>query len=198
MKVVVNGKQIDVGDALRTYVIDQLQTNLAKYFDDKRLEANVTFSRQAHLFRADCAVHAGSEIYLQSHGEANDIYAAFAAAGDRLEKRLRRYKRRLRDHHKRRLESEAAQWRAATMVLEPDVADEEPEYHVDGWQPIVVAETTMEILQLSVGEAVMRMDLAEAAVFMFRNSSNGQFNVIFRRQDGNIGWVDPANIKTGS
>lgn len=194
MKVVVNGKQIDVGDALRTYVIDQLQNNLGKYFDDKRMEASVTFSRQAHLFRADCTVHAGSEIYLQSHGEAADIYPAFDGACDRIEKRLRRYKRRLTDHHKRRLESEAANWRAAAYVLAPeDVEEEEHEHHAEGWQPIVVAETTMDIPELSVGEAVMRMDLAEAPVLMFRNRSNGQFNVVFRRQDGNIGWVDPAN-----
>lgn len=200
MKVVVNGKQIDVGDALRTYVIDQFQANLSKYFDDKRLDVSVTFSRNAHLFRADCTVHAGSEIYLQSHGEAPEIYAAFDSAGDRLEKRLRRYKRRLKDHHKRRLHSEAADWRAASYVLAPDNEvedDHQPEIE-GGWQPMVVAETTLDIPELSVGEAVMRMDLAESPLFMFRNSSNGQFNVVFRRQDGNIGWVDPANNRAGS
>lgn len=198
MKVVVNGKQIDVGDALRTYVIDQLQTNLRKYFDDKRMEATVTFSRHGYLFHADCSVHAGSEIYLQSHGEANEIYAAFDSAAERLEKRLRRYKRRLKDHHKRRLESEAANWRAASYVLAPEQAEEEQEQDVDGWQPVVVAETTLDIPELSVGEAVMRLDLAESVILMFRNRSNGQFNVVFRRQDGNIGWVDPANSRTGS
>lgn len=205
MKVVVNGKQIDIGDALRTHVITHLENNLSKYFDDKRLEANVTFSRNAHLFRADCTVHAGTEIYLQSSGEAAEIYAAFDAAGERIEKRLRRYKRRLKDHHKRRRESEAENWRAASYVLASnDVGEDEPEQHQngnghdDGWQPLIVAETTLEIPELSVGEAVMRMDLAEKDLMMFRNRRNGEFNVIFRRNDGNIGWVDPAHSRTGS
>ncbi len=199
MKVVVTGKQIDVGDALRSHVSDRLTSSLGKYFNGSKLEAAVTFSRDGHLLRADCNVHAGHDMHLQSHGDAPDIYAAFDSAADRIEKRLRRYKRRVQDHHKRRLESAAMDWNAASYVLAANDTEEEQEHEVaDGWQPLIVAETTTAIPELSVGEAVMRMDLGDAPAIMFRNRANGQFNVVFRRKDGNIGWIDPANSKTGT
>lgn len=200
MKVVVTGKQIDVGDALRSHVADRLRLGLGKYFNDGRLDTSVTFSRQGTMHRADCSVHLASEIYLQSHAEAADIYAAFDGAADRMEKQLRRYKRRLTNHHKRRLESQAAAWRAASYVLSSDEAEDADE-HVelaDDWQPVIIAETTLDIQELSVGEAVMRMDLADAPVLLFHNPANGHLNVVYRRRDGNVGWLDPATKKTGS
>jgi ribosomal subunit interface protein len=199
MKIVVTGKQIDVGEALRTHISDRLNAGLSKYFDDEKLGVTVTVTREGAMFRADCTLHAGHDVYLQSRGEAADVYLAFDAAADRMEKRLRRFKRRLRDHHKARVNSETEAWRAASYVLAPHPEDDESEEgEVNGWQPMIVAETTMDIPELTVGEAVMRLDLADLPAMMFRNRMNGHFNVVFRRDDGNIGWIDPANRQTGS
>ena len=200
MKTVVTGKQIDVGDALRTHVEERLRSGLSKYFDDDKLQATVTFSREGSMFRADCRIHAGHDTYLQSHCDAPDIYAAFEATAERIEKRLRRFKRRLTNHHKRAARAEVQPWKAASYVLAPSAEEESGEeivHEADG-QPVIVAETVMDIPELSVGEAVMRMDLAETPAMVFRNRNSGQFNVVYRRGDGNVGWVDPANGNTGT
>lgn len=203
MKITVNGKQLDVGDALRTHIEDRLRPGLGKYFNDGKLDATVTLSREGPLFRADCTVHAGHDTYLNSQGDAADIYAAFDIAADKVEKQLRRFKRYLVTQHRRRQESNAEAWQAAAYVLAPqpdeDVDDADGEAYVaDDAPPVIVAETTMEIPELSVGEAVIRMDMADAPVIVFRNSKNGQFNVVYRRRDGHVGWVDPAHRPTGS
>lgn len=196
MQITVTGKNIDVGDALRTHVEERLSQGLTKYFNDTH-EASVTLTKEKYFFSADCTVHAGHDLYLQSHGEAGDIYAAFDAAADKLEKRLRRYKRRLTDHHKKRLERETEDWRAAAYVLAGPVEDEPEDTMENGDQPVIIAETTLNIPELTVADAVMRMDLSEQAAFMFRNSAHGRVNVVYRRTDGNIGWVDPATDKIG-
>lgn len=197
MKITVTGKNIDVGDALRTHIEGRLGEGLVKFFNDTH-EAGVILTKEKYFFTADCTVHAGHDLYLQSHGEAEDVYAAFDAAADKLEKRLRRYKRRLSDHHKQRLEREQQEWRAAAYVL-AGPAEEQDEIEAEGEngvEPVIIAETTLNIPELTVGEAVMRMDLADQPAFMFRNSAHGGVNVVYRRTDGNIGWVDPANAKT--
>ncbi len=190
MQVSVSGKQIDVGDALRGHVEDRLATSVNKYFD-RAIEAQVVFSRQSHLHRADISVHAGAGILLQSHAELDDIYASFDRAADRIEKQLRRYKRRLRNHHNAREEAERAAHPAQAYVLaaEPEEAAQEPETLA----PVIIAETTTEIATLTVGEAVMRMDLADLSAMMFRNDAHGRLNVVYRRGDGNIGWIDPSD-----
>lgn len=203
MKITVNGKQLDVGDALRTHIEDRLRPGLGKYFSDGKLEATVTLSREGPLYRADCTVHAGHDTYLNSQCDASDIYAAFDAAADKVEKQLRRFKRYLISQHRRRQESPAEAWQAAAYVLAPQDDEGEDEqndegYDAEGTQPVIVAETTMEIPELSVGEAVIRMDLIDAPVVVFRNSKNGQFNVVYRRRDGHVGWVDPALRPAGS
>ncbi|RMF12166.1 MAG: ribosome-associated translation inhibitor RaiA [Alphaproteobacteria bacterium] len=197
MQITVTGKNIDVGDALRTHIENRLGQGLVKFFNDTH-EATVTLTKERYLFRADCTVHAGHDLYLQSHGEADDIYAAFDAAADKLEKRLRRYKRRLTDHHKKRVERAEEEWRVAAYVIAGDAQeDDDLEAHGEGGdEPIIIAETTTAIPEMTVGEAVMRMDLAEQPAFMFRNSAHGGVNVVYRRPDGNIGWVDPENVKT--
>lgn len=186
MKIVVTGKQLDVGDALRQHVEDSLNNAARKYFSQS-IDAHVTFSRQAHLFRADCSVHAGHGLMLQSQAEALDIYAAFDAAAERLEKRLRRYKRRLTNHHKNKPDHGKPLEAASYVLAAEDEAKEEPEH----LQPIVIAEMTTEIPVVTVGEAVMRMDLSEMTMLMFQNSAHGGLNVVYRRSDGNIGWIDP-------
>lgn len=192
MEIQVNGKQIDVGDALTTHITDRLADGVSKYFDSA-VDGHVTLSREAHLVRVDCGVHVGHGIRLQSHGEASDPYAAFDQALERIEKRLRRYKRRLKDHHQRLKAGEKAELemiRAASYVLAGEDEEAAPEPAED--QPIIIAEAMTDIPIATVGEAVMRMDLADAPVMMFRNAGHGGLNVVYRRPDGNVGWIDPA------
>jgi len=188
MQLSVKGKQLDVGDALRTHVDESLSRILDKYFGDA-LEVAVTLSREAHLYRAVISAHVGRGIQMEAQGEANEPYPAFDAAADRMSKRLRRYKRRLRDHNSKA--AEAAPLPAQQYILAGEGPEEsEDESNADG-QPAVVAEMTTEIPTLTVSEAVMRMDLANLPAMMFRNSAHGGLNMIYQRGDGNIGWIDP-------
>lgn len=190
MQVSVSGKHIDVGDALRGHVEDRLTSGVAKYFD-RALEAQVQFSKARHMYRSGISVHAQRGVSVQAHAEADDIYAAFDSAADRIEKRLRRYKRRLNDHHARRAAAEDAELvaRQAVFAREGEEAPE-PEHAED--TPVTVAETTTAIHTLTVAEAVMRLELGELPVLMFRHSASGRLNVVYQREDGNIGWLDPA------
>ena len=189
MQLSVKGKQLDVGDALRTHISDAMSRILDKYFGDA-MEVAVTLSRDAHLYRAVVSAHVGRGIQLEAQGEANEPYPAFDAAADRLSKRLRRYKRRLRDHNNK--PAEGAPLPAQQYILAGEGPDDsaEEESNADG-QPAVVAEMTTEIPTLTVSEAVMRMDLGDLGAMMFRNPAHGGLNMIYRRSDGNIGWVDP-------
>ncbi|MFC7049235.1 ribosome hibernation-promoting factor, HPF/YfiA family [Emcibacter nanhaiensis] len=186
MRIVVTGKQIDIGDSLRSHVENSLDGSVNKYFDHP-IEGSVTFSKDAHLFRADCQVHLGHGVDLQTHGEETDIYAAFDSAADRMEKRLRRYKRRLSNHHNQRVNGQSV-IPAQYNVL---AAEEEGEEELEDAQPAIVAETETYIPEVSVSEAVMRLDLGNLQTLMFRNSGHGRMNVVYRRADGNIGWIDP-------
>ncbi len=187
MEVLVHGKQMDVGDALRGHVESNLKSHVAKYFG-RAINAHATFSRAAHDFRADIAVHPRRGLVVQGSAEAGDAYAAFDVALARIDKQLRRYKRRLNDRHKEAGESEILQ--AQQFVIAPDNA--ETEVPAEEAPPIIVAEMPHDIATLTVSEAVMRLDLADAPVIMFRSRANGAFNVVYRRSDGNIGWIDPS------
>ena len=186
MQVQVSGKQIDIGEALRTHVNDRLTDAVSKYFD-RPFDADVTLSKEGHGFRADCNVHLSSGIKLKATGEAADIYASFDGAADRLEKQVRRYKRRLKDHHKSREERPISIVAAQSYVIQSYSEDDEP----DTLQPVIIAETTEAIPEFTVGEAVMQMDLAHQDYLLFRNSGHGGLNVVHRRADGNVGWIDP-------
>ncbi len=189
MQLTVRGKQIDVGDALRTHVADVLGSTTAKYFS-QAIEATVVFSREAHLIRADVAVHAGRNILLQSNAEAPDAYGAFEQAADKMAKRLRRYKRRLRDHHRDGTGQPVLPAQSYVLEAEPDTPiDEERD---EPAQPIVIADVATTVETMSVGQAVMRLDLGDLPALMFRNGAHGQLNMVYRRRDGNIGWIDPA------
>ncbi len=192
MQLSVKGKQLDIGSALRVHVETSLERILGKYFGDA-IEARVTLSREARRYRASVSAHVGRNILLEAQGEAAEPYPAFDAAADRLSKRLRRHKRRLRNHHKETpAEYESVQ--AQQYILagpepgEDSLAQTEAETED---QPVVVAEMAAEIPSLTVSEAVMRMDLADLPAMMFRNSAHGGLNMIYRRDDGNIGWLDP-------
>ncbi len=193
MQITVSGKQVDLSEALRVRVSDQLDTIAGKYFDHA-LEASVTFSRARSFFTCDINVHAGRGLTVRGEGEAADANAAFDDAAEHIAKRLRRYRRRVNDHSRDNAAREVPQ-AARTYVLRQE--DEEAPAGADGVAPpatyaTVVAETPTEILTLSVSDAVMRMDLADQAVLMFRNSTNGELNVVYRRSDGHVGWIDPA------
>ncbi|HUN49075.1 MAG TPA: ribosome-associated translation inhibitor RaiA [Stellaceae bacterium] len=188
MHITVAGKQIDVGDALRLHAEAALGDIADKYFGNA-IEAHVVFSREAHLIRCDLQVHVGRGILVRSEGEAGDAYLAFDGAAERIGKRLRRYKRRLRDHG-RTDERARKDGPGRTYVLQAEDADAES---ADGEsQPVVIAEMDTPIPQLSVSEAVMRLDLADLPTLLFHNSARGTLNVVYRRRDGNIGWIDPG------
>lgn len=195
MQLSVNGKQIDIGDSLRQHIDQSLSTIFSKYFGDA-IEASVTLSREGHMYRAQLFAHVGRGIEVTARGEADRPYAAFDGAADRLSKRLRRYKRRLRDHHKENggaLEATAA--RQYVLAAE-DTGDSEAPERADG-EPAVIAEMQAEIPTLTVSEAVMRLDLAELTAMLFRNRAHGGLNMIYRRPDGNVGWVDPQGNPRG-
>ena len=188
MQLSVKGKQLDVGDAWRRHVEENLPAVVGKYFDSAQ-DAQVTLSRQGSTFRVDITVHVGKRIMVQSHGATGDAYSAFDEAGDHIGKRLRRYKRRLRDHHRERAE-ETESLPAQQYVLAGEVIESGPESEeTEG--PVVIAEMETGIETLSVGEAVMRMDLANLPAMMFRNRAHGGLNMVYHRGDGHIGWVDP-------
>jgi len=193
MKLSISGKQIDIGEALQEHVRQALESTVAKYFDHA-LDGSVQFSREAFLLRCDIQVHARRGIFMQAEATAEDAYLCFDRALERIGKRLRRYKRRLRDHNA----AQASE--IESVAVQQFVLRGEPEDHAEGHQepeklePIVIAEMQTPLHTLTVGEAVMRLDLTGDSAMMFRNSAHGGLNMVYRRADGNIGWVDPRNL----
>lgn len=187
MQLSVNGKQIDIGDALRGHIEDSLLPIVTKYFENPT-DAHVSLTREGKGFKADITVHVGKGIMIQGHASSEDAYAAYDTAAVHVAKRLRRYKRRLRDHHRDRDES-AAHMLAQQYVLEPHSESNDQTSVED--QPLIVAEMETKIETLSVGEAVMRMDLSGQPALMFHNRKHGRINMVYLRNDGNIGWIDP-------
>lgn len=187
MRYTISGKHIDVGDALSTHVETELGETITKY-SQRPTDAAVTFSRDAHQFLCDAIVHLSTGLTVQARGAATEVYAAFEACREKMDKQLRRYKRRLKDHHKDR--SEPVEFGQAGMyVLAAD--EEEWESHDSGLQPIIIAEMEARVPTLSVGDAVMQMELAGSPLLVFRNEKHGGVNVVHRREDGNVGWIDP-------
>ncbi|MEZ5995479.1 MAG: ribosome-associated translation inhibitor RaiA [Hyphomonadaceae bacterium] len=201
MRIQVAGRQMDVGEALRNRIENELSSGIGKYFN-RATDAVVTVAKNGGGVgvEVDCTVHLPSGISLQSEGHGGDAHSAFGDAMDKLEKRVRRYKRRLRNHHagvKSPLPAEAA----SAYVLAPlqeeseasadTVADAEP-------GPLVIAETTAPVRTMTVSTAVMQLDLVNNPALMFRNAANGALNVVYRRPDGNIGWIDPGRAKVAS
>lgn len=188
MQLSVHGKQIDIGDALRGHIEENLPTIVTKYFENPT-DAHVTLTREGKGFRADISVHVGKGIIVQSHASSEDAYAAFDTAAVHVAKRLRRYKRRLRDHHRGR-DAAAKSVEFQQFVLEtPLEAAEEPSTEA---QPLIVAEMATKVERLTVSEAVMRMDLSGQPALLFHNNANGAINLVYLRSDGNIGWIDTA------
>jgi len=191
MRYQISGKQIDVGEALRTHVKNELGAVVGKYAE-RPTDANIIFSRDASEFVCEATVHLSTGLTASAKAHAHEIYTAFDKCADKLEKQLRRYKRRLKDHHRERAQPVELSG-ASSYILAGSENSEESE--PETLQPIIIAEMETKIPSLSVGEAVMQMELAGAPVLVFRNEGHSGVNVVYRRDDGNIGWVDPSNAK---
>ena len=187
MQYQISGKQIDIGSALQTHVKEEMGDVVAKYAE-RPTDANVIFSKSAHEFVCEATVHLSTGLTAQAKAHATEIYAAFDSCNAKMEKQLRRYKRRLKDHHKDRVQPVELSG-ASSYILASDAGDAESE--PESLQPMIVAEMETNIPSLSVGEAVMQMELAGAPVLVFRNEGKNGLNVVYRRDDGNIGWIDP-------
>lgn len=186
MHVQITGKNVDVGDALKSHIKARLDQDVAKYFDDDA-NSHVTLAKEGSEFRADCSLVLSSGISLQSHGQSADAYAAFDIAAEKLEKRLRRYTRRLKNHRKQRPTPIESHDLPIFLVSSED--DNENDAANDN--PLIIAEASMEIQNLTVREAVMKMDISDIPFVIFRNGKKQGLNIVYRREDGNIGWVDP-------
>jgi len=192
MRVQVAGRQMDVGEALRSRIEDELSSGVGKYFN-RATDAVVTVAKNGGGIgvEVDCTVHLSSGISLQAAGHAGDAHGAFSDALGKLEKRVRRYKRRLRNHHadnKSPLPAEDA----TAYVLAPLEGDSEDDAAPNGPDtPLVIAESTVPVRTMAVAMAVLQLDLSDAPVLMFRNAASGALNVVYRRGDGNVGWIDP-------
>lgn len=186
MTLRVSGKNMDVGDTLRGKAQDHVDAVVAKYFDGG-YDGHLTLAPDGAGFRADCVVHLDSGATLQASAQANDATAAYEVMALNIEKRLRRYNRKLKSH--RRGPNGTSDFTAQYTVLgASDALDELDE----DYAPPVIAETTKNLRAMSVEEAVMELDLSSAQVVMFRHAGHGGLNVVYRRSDGNIGWIDPA------
>lgn len=191
MDIQVTGKNMDLGDALQSHVAGRLTDGVTKYFD-RGADAAVTFAKERHLIECEITAHLASGVLLAAHGDGGDAYGAFDTALEKLEKRVRRYKRRLKNHHangKPALPAEAAAYYTLAPLLDEN---DDTEASEDDQTPVVVAESQTPLLEMTVGAAVMQLDLAESPAIVFKNAAHGRLNVVYRRRDGHIGWIDPA------
>lgn len=186
MNISVKGKGIDVGDALRQHIESSLGDAVDKYFQNA-IDSSVVVSKQGHAFHVEISAHPNRGLLVHGKGENSDAHAAVDTAVERIAKQVRRYHRRITNHHKGKGTSDILPAQHYVMQAEPE-HDELPEE----LQPTIIAEMQAEIPSLSVGNAVMKMDLADQPVQVFRDTKSGRLNVVYRRKDGNIGWIDPT------
>jgi ribosomal subunit interface protein len=183
----ISGKNIDLGEALRGRVSDRIVEAMGKYFDGG-YSGHVTLAKDGFGFRTECAIHLDSKITLHAEGMAPDAYASADQAALRIEKRLRRYHRRLKDHRPERLDERAAVDAASYVIAAPE-PDNDAE--IDDFTPVIIAESTTRLKQLSVSDAVTELDMTGAPVIVFRHAAHGGINIVYRRADGHFGWIDP-------
>tara|TARA_R110002096_G_scaffold113077_6_gene246012 strand:- start:11205 stop:11783 length:579 start_codon:yes stop_codon:yes gene_type:complete len=192
MRYQISGKHIDVGESLQTHVQTEVSEILGKYAE-RPTDALIIFSKDAHEYVCETAVHLSTGMTVNSKARAHDIYASFDKSAERIEKQLRRYKRRLKDHASHR-KTPIETFGASSYILAPET-DDDTVAESETLTPIIIAEMETKIKALSVGEAVLQMELADEAVLVFKNESHDGLNVVYRRKDGNIGWIDPSNMK---
>jgi ribosomal subunit interface protein len=202
MTLRISGKSISVGEALRGRVSERTDEVLRKYFDGN-YSGHITLSKDGFGFRTDCSLHLDSGITLEADSNAADAYASADQALLMIEKRLRRYKSRLKDRSARKAYAASA----ALAEMEAPAALDAPSYVIEApsegddetaYSPVIIAEATTALKRLSVSEAVMELDLTGAACIVFQHGSSGRVNIIYRRTDGNVGWVDPPVVNSGS
>ena len=195
MQVQVTGKHVDVGDALRARVADEITNSIGKYFD-RGGGADVVVTREGNAFKVDCAVTLASGVQLTTHGIGGDAHMAFDSAMQKMDARIRRYTKRLKDHH---LKAQARQAETAAYFVLQAFEEEEEDDHAHGFpEPVVIAETEKPVRTMTVAMAVMELDVAESQTIVFRNAAHGGLSVVYRRSDGNIGWIDPERSKGGA
>lgn len=217
MKPVIEGKHVDIGDALREHVSDKIDELTQKYFNHAT-NASVTFSKEGHghgSFKVHISILVGKNIVINTEAEAMDPYGSFDMAAEKAAKRLRRYKKKLRDHHDRTLKTPEAEiikardyilasYKDSEEALEqdntnlPSNTDDLNEDVPQGDDPVIVAEMTTSIETMSVSEAVMRMDLSGQSALLFRNAAHDELNMVYKRSDGNVGWIDPSTKESSS
>ncbi len=190
MTLRISGKHMDVGDAFRIRINDRIGESIGKYFD-RGFSGHVTIIKAGSRYTADCMIRLDSGASLQATGEAQEPTLAFETAADRLETRLRRYKRRLKSHSTGVSNGEAVDMAYAVMA---PLADDDEEIAED-FAPAIVAESTVALKTMSVASAVIELDTGDTPVFVFRNAGNEHLNIVYRRPDGNIGWIDPSTAK---
>jgi len=187
MSLRVSGKNLDIGESLRNFASDRVDQIVRKYFDGG-YSGHVTIEREGAGFHSDCMIHLDTGMVLRTDGRAQDAQPSFEAAAGRIETRLRRYKRRLKGHHGQQEKHQTLP--AQSYVIEAPGEDDEiePDYN-----PVIIAEETTHLPSMSVADAVVEMDLSDTAAIVFRNAGNGSVNIVYRRHDGNIGWIDPTS-----
>ncbi|MBA4350899.1 MAG: ribosomal subunit interface protein [Rhodobacter sp.] len=192
MRYQISGRQIDIGEALQTHVKAELGEVVEKYAQ-RPTDAVVIFSRAAHEHVCEATIHLSTGLTAQAKGHAHEIYAAFESCREKMDKQLRRYKRRLRNHHSAR--TAPVEFAGGSSYILAPTEEPEDDDHSDLAQPIVIAEMETKIPSITVGEAVMQLELGGQKMLVFRNEGHGGVNVVYRRDDGNIGWIDPRNAK---
>jgi ribosomal subunit interface protein len=191
MRYQISGKQFDVGESLTSHVKSAIG-EVAGKFAERPTEAHITFSKDAHEFRCESTIHLSTGLTVAAEGRSTEIYDSFEKCTEKVEKQLRRYKRRLKDHHKERATPVEVMGASSYILASEDAENaNEPE----SLQPVIIAEMETKIQSLSVGEAVMQMELTDEPILVFRNEGHKRFNVVYKRKDGNIGWIDSNNLE---
>jgi ribosomal subunit interface protein len=189
MDIRVSGHQVDTGSALQEHASDRLETIVDKHFS-RALSSTVTFGKApASGFAADIVLHVNHGLILKSHGQAQDAHLAFDQAAEKIEKQLRRYKRRLKDRHEQAAHAAKEEEAAYTIFASEEAASEE---EVGEESPPIIAETRIDVPEVSVSDAVMLLDLRHTNALFFKNAGTGRHNMVYRREDGSIGWVEPS------
>ena len=189
MTIQVTGKNVDAGDAYKTYILEKISTVLEKYIGPE-ISGHVRLEKDKVGLRTNCSIRLRTGLQVEAHGEGADAYGSADAAVERLEKRIRRYKRRLKNHHNGRDHDVFGDEQLARDYTVRVSEEEEVETATE--HPMIIAEAERGIRELTVSAAVMQLDLSENQFLVFRNAAHGGLNVVYRRRDGNIGWIDPT------
>jgi ribosomal subunit interface protein len=193
MPLRISGKNLDIGEALRQHVNERLESATSKYFDGS-VNGHVVITPEGSGYHSDCTLHLASGVTLQVDGRAREAYASFDQAADRIEKRLRRYKRRLKDHHYGNGSAGSA---TADDVVANYVLAAPGDTEAESFSPTIIVETTSQLPRMAVATAVLELDMSDVPVLVFRHISSARINIVYRRSDGNVGWIDPTGSDPG-